>query len=366
MTRRGFCVTRCVLSCLLLSGALGAEEPKQPAASDDDGALAALGASRRLIDTMPVIAGIEGGWSLVLQLDTLLASRRWSSPQPQGLLAQEATRVLYGSTWTVMLGVEGALALLAGGGNFSWLAEAHYQSDWTFGVTAPACPAPGAGAGCGVGIGGFGGLHARPVGSHFWYEVTGGWLEQRIASDDRRTLEESAWVLSPLAVTYGARAGAGPLAIDLRVGPGAYFGMHSAHLHPTSVGARALDVPWHELYPLDTGAGPGARAELGVTLLHHVRLDGSVVAAPLVLGTRRTRFAPELAPLAPAPDGIPWWRMLTLGLAFEHPALPLRLGVSVFAAELSTRPIDEIGQRGFMLRFDYPLEPRATSRVSRH
>ncbi len=356
---------RFALGCLLLSGTLGAEEPEKRAPADD-GALSALGASRRLLDTMPVIAGIEGGWSLVLQLDTLLSSRRWRSPEPQGVLAQEATRVLYGSSWTLMLGVESALAMLAGGGDFSWLAEAHYQSDWTFGVSAPACPAPGANAGCGVGIGGFGGLQARPVGSRFWYEVTGGWLEQRIASDERRTLEESSWVLSPLAVTYGARAGAGPLAIDVRIGPGAYFGMHAAHLHPTTAGARTLDVPWHELYPLDVGVGPGARAELGVTLFRHVRIDGSMVAAPLWLGTRRTRFSPELAPLAPARDGVPWWRMLTLGLAFEHPALPLRLGASVFAAELSTRPLDELGQRGFMLRFDYPLEPRATSRDSRH
>ncbi len=357
---------RCLLGFLLVTGTLGAKEPAKRA-DDDDGALAALSASRRLIDTMPVIAGIEGSWSLVLQLDTLLSSRRWSAPQPEGLLAQEATRILYGSTWTVMLGVEGAIAMLAGGGDFSWLAEAHYQSDWTFGVSAPACPEPGAYAGCGVGIGGFGGLHARPVGSSFWYEVTGGWLEQRIASDATRTLEESSWVLSPLAVTYGARAGGGPLAVDLRLGPGAYFGMHAAHLHPTAAGARTLDVPWHELYPLDFGAGLGARAELGVTLFRHVRLDAGVVAAPLALGTRHTRFSPELAPLraSPAPDGVPWWRMLTLGIAFEHRALPLRMGVSVFGAELSTRPIDEIGQRGFMLRFDYPLEPNATKRESK-
>jgi hypothetical protein len=358
---------RFALAVLLASGVLGAEEPKRQA--PDDGALSALGASHRLIDTMPVIAGIEGSWSLVLQLDTLLTSRRFDSPQPQGLLAQEATRVLYGSTWTAMLGVEGALAMLASGGDFSWLAEAHYQSDWTFGVTAPACPAPGANAGCGVGIGGFGGLHARPVGSNLWYEVTGGWLEQRIASDGRRTLEESSWVLSPLAVTYGARARAGPFALDLRLGPGAYFGLHAAHLHPTAAGARVLDVPWHELYPLDAGVGLGARAELGVTLFEHVRLDAGVVAAPLALGTRRTRAVPELAPLTPPRDGasgIPWWRMLTLGVAFEHRALPLRLGASVFAAELSTRSIDELGQRGFMLRFDYALEPRAASRASKH
>lgn len=359
MTPRGSRVPlRFVAACLFVARTLGATEPPE---HDDDDALSAFSASRRLIDTLPVVAGIEGSWSLVLQLDTFLSSRRYGAPQPHGLVAQEATRILYGSTWTAMLGIEGALALLAGGGNFSWLAEAHYRSDWTFGVTARACPEAGAYGGCGVGVGGFGGLHARPVGSPFWYEVTGGWLEQRIANDERRTLEESAWVLSPLAVTYDARAGGGPLVLDLRAGPGAYFGLHAAHLHPTSAGARTLDVPWHELYPLDAGVGPGARAELTVTFFRHLTLDGSVVAAPLALGTRRTRVTPELAPLGPAPAGIPWWRMVTLGVAVEHRALPLRLGVSVFAAELSTRPIDELGARGFMLRFDYPLDPRATS-----
>ncbi len=30
-------------------------------------------------------------------------------------------------------------------------------------------------------------------------------------------------------------------------------------------------------------------------------------------------------------------------------------GIGVFAAELSTRPVDRIGYRGAMLRFDIPL-----------
>jgi len=319
-----------------------------------------LSAGRDLLDRVPAIAVLEGGWSVAMQVDTVLASRRWDAPYPQGLVAQQATRVLYGTTWTAMIALESLTTSLASGGRFDWLAEAHYRTDWWFGASAPACPTPGANAGCGLGIGGFGGIEVRPVRSSFWYEVSGGWLEQRIASDARRTLEDSLWVLAPLTVTYAASASAGPLGLDARVGPGAYFGMHSTHLHPTTAGERSLDVPWHELYALSGGLGPGGRAELGITLAHTVRLEGGVVAAPLVLGTRRTSLTPELAPVRLDPRGVPWWRAVSCGVAVSNSALPMRLGLSFFAAELSTRSLDTLGHAGFMLRFDFPLRARGS------
>ena len=362
------------LRAAVLVGVASALSAKPASALEPDSAapaspsvLARLSAGRDLLQRVPAIAELEGGWSIVMQLDTLLTSRRWDAPYPKGLIAQQATRVLYGTTWTAMIALESLTLSLASGGRFDWLAEAHYRTDWMFGVSAPSCPTPGANAGCGVGIGGFGGIEVRPFKSSLWYEVSGGWLEQRIASDSRRTLEESAWVLTPLTVTYAASASAGPLGIDARLGPGAYFGMHSAHLHPTTAGERTLDVPWHELYPLDGGVGPGARAELGVTFAHVVRLEGGVVAAPLVLGSRRTHVAPELEPLRLEPNGVPWWRALSCGVAVSDPAWPMRLGMSFFAAELSTRRIEALGHAGFMLRFDFPLRaPGARSATGRH
>jgi hypothetical protein len=284
----------------------------------------------------------------------VLTSRRWDAPQPRGLLAQEATRILYGTSWTLMLALEGLVASLASDGSFAWLAEARYRTDWMFGTTAPAC-AHGAGAGCGAGIGGYGGIHVRPRGSEVWFEVTGGWLEQRVASDERRTLEESSWVLSPFSASYGVSEQRGALGVEARLGAGAYFGMHSAHLHPTTAGARTLDVPWHELYPIDVGTGPGGRGELGFTLAHAVRLEASFVFAPLLLGSRRPSVGPELAPLVAAKRGIPCWRVASAGVALADGVLPLRLGLSFFASELSTRPIGKLGYGGFMLRFDFPL-----------
>jgi hypothetical protein len=319
-----------------------------------------LSAGRDLLRTAPTIALFDGAWSVVTELDTLLTSRRWDAPYPEGLVAQVATRALYGTSWTGMLVLESFAASLASGGRFDWLAEAHYRTDWLFGVTAPACSTPGGSGGCGAGVGSFGGLHVRPRGSRWWFEVTGGWLEQRIANDAQRTLEESSWVLTPLAVTYALEGNAGPVRASARLGPGAYFGMHAAHLHPTTLGAKTLDVPWHELYPLDVGIGPGARGELALTFARRVRLAGGVVMAPLVAGTRHTRSSPELAPLDAGGSGLPWWRALSLGLDVTAPPLGMQFGASLFFAELSTRRLDEFGHAGFMFRFDFPLRaPRS-------
>jgi hypothetical protein len=318
-----------------------------------------LGAGRDLLRTAPTIALFDGAWSVVTELDTLLTSRRWDAPYPQGLVAQVATRALYGTSWTGMLVLESFAASLASGGRFDWLAEAQYRTDWLFGVSAPACGGPDTGGGCGAGVGSFGGLHVRPRGSRWWFEVTGGWLEQRIANDAYRTLEESSWVLTPLAATYALEGRAGAVAVAARFGPGAYFGMHAAHLHPTELGAKTLAVPWHELYPLDVGVGIGARAELALTFARSVRVSGGAVAAPLVAGTRHTRTSPELAPLAGG-SGVPWWRALSLGLDVTAPSLSLQFGASLFLAELSTRSLDELGHAGFMFRFAFPLRTLTT------
>jgi hypothetical protein len=340
------------LALACCASVLRAAPPGDPGA--DAGLLEHLSAGRDLLKRAPAIASFDGAWSLMMQFGTLLTSRRWDAPQPQGMLAQQATRVLYGTTWTAMIALEGLAASIASGGRFDWLGEAQYRTDWMFGMTAPACAA-GTGAGCGVGIGGYGGIHVRPVGSNLWYEVSGGWLEQRVASDHRRTLGESSWVLSPLAVTYALRADAGPLGLEARFGPGAYVGMHAAHLHPSRAGAAELRVPWHELYPIDVGTGPGGRAELALTVARAVRFESTLVVAPLLLGTRRPSVAPELAPLVAARSGIPCWRAFSAGIGVSEPLLPMHMGFSLFAGELSTRPLAKLGYSGFMLRFAFPL-----------
>jgi len=64
---------------------------------------------------------------------------------------------------------------------------------------------------------------------------------------------------------------------------------------------------------------------------------------------------PEVEPLPTGQHGIPTWRALSLGLDVSPRGSPLRFGAALFLAELSTRPIGELGHAGFMFRFDFPL-----------
>lgn len=353
--RATVCLLGTALGLFRASPAHATPGTRAPAAPQQNTLAADWRSGRDLLASAPFVALLDGSWSVVTELDTLLTSRRWDAPYPQGLVAQVVTRTLYGTSWTSMIVLETFAASLASGGRFDWLAEAHYRTDWLFGVTAPVCPSPGAYGGCGAGAGSFGGLEVRLRGSPFWWTVTGGWLEQRIANDSQKTLEESLWVLTPLAVAYGKDARSGAVALAARLGAGAYFGMHSAHVHPTALGAETLHVPWHELYPLDVGVGPGARAELALSVAESVRLSGGAVLAPLVAGSRRTRSYPEVEPLPAGHRGVPTWRALTLGLDVSPRGSPLRFGAAAFLAELSTQPIGELGHAGFMFRFDFPL-----------
>jgi hypothetical protein len=50
------------------------------------------------------------------------------------------------------------------------------------------------------------------------------------------------------------------------------------------------------------------------------------------------------------------WRSLAAGISFDNaPVLPMRAGVALFGAELSGRPVERLGHRGVMLRFEFPL-----------
>jgi hypothetical protein len=194
----------------------------------------------------------------------------------------------------------------------------------------------------------------RPKGSALYFEAGGGWLEQRVSTNDSRTLSESMWVLNPLTITLPVETPAAPLGLFLRAGPGVYFGMHNAHLHAHRPSART-GIPWHELFPLEAGFGPGGRAEAGILLLRRVRLQAELVTALLPLGTRRSNPGEALAPLSPS-RGVPSFRMFSAGLGYEDLGTPMRLGVSLFAAELSSRPYTTFGHRGAMLRLEFPLK----------
>ncbi len=349
----------------LLALALAAS-PRAARADDDTGVAKFwhdLNAGKDLLKTVPSIAVFDGSWSIGLQIGSFLVTKTWRGREPRGAIANEATRVLYGTSWTAMIGAESLVAVVATGGRFTWLAEAAWRTDWMIGLDLPACPSVGAYGGCGIGVGGFGGLHVRPLGSRWWLEASGGWIEQRVATDARRTVAESAWVLTPVAATHAFEIGESPLALRGRAGPGVYFGMHNAHVNPTELGERTISAPWHELHPLDAGLGPGARAEAHVVVMRRLSFDGDVAVAPFIVGGPTTHPSPDVAPLDAPRAGTPVWRYVAAGVSWDDvPILPMRAGLAAWAAELSGRRVDRIGPRGVMLRFEFPLRvPAARS-----
>jgi hypothetical protein len=350
------------LRSLVLAALVAFAGPPLARADDrsSDGELPKLTVGRDLIRTAPAAALLDGAWSASLQIASFVSSSRFRGSQPRGFVAHQATRVLYGSSWTAMLAVETFAVATGAGGSFDFLAEAVYRTDWWLGATLPACSHAGSGGGCGLGVGGFGGLSMRPKGTSLFFEAGGGWLEQRISTNELRTLSESMWLLNPLTVTLPVQTPPAPLALFLRAGPGLYFGMHNAHLHPHRPSART-GIPWHELFPLEAGLGPGGRAEAGIIVLSRVRLQAELVTAVLPLGTRRSTPGEALAPLAPT-RGVPSFRQFSAGVGYDDPETPMRLGVSLFAAELSARPLTSLGHRGALIRFEFPLK---TARASR-
>ncbi len=317
-----------------------------------------FGLARTLAGSVPTAATLEGSWSLSLHVLTQLVNRTWDAPYPWNWVGQYSARILYGTSWTLMLGLEGMLLLVTAGPELDGIAEASWRTDWVVSYDLPACPSPGAFGGCGVGVGGFSTVALRLARSKWWLEAGGGWVQQRVLNDENRTVGESIWVLSPLTATYALSSGPGPVELRARFGPGIYFGAHQAHVHPTLRGRRAgVDPPWTEMYPLDAGIGPGGRVELDLRLAEHVSLDAELVVAPFLLGGPTTRRDPEIAPLDFARDGISTWRRSTVALGWVgSKSFQMKTSFALSAMELSDRPITRAGHLSGMLRFDIPLD----------
>src|SRR5687767_1501654 len=55
---------------------------------------------------------VDGGWSFALTIGWAWSARSLDAPYPDGLLALAAARVLYGTSWSILLTSEIALARL--------------------------------------------------------------------------------------------------------------------------------------------------------------------------------------------------------------------------------------------------------------
>lgn len=360
-----------LLAGLALGAAIATAAP--PAAADDPppqapaattskpnrGLWRSFRAGARLVHSVPTAAIIDGSWSLSLHVSTELIARTWDAPYPYGTIGQYSTRILYGFGWTTMLGLESVALLAAKGWSFDWIADASYRTDWVLPVDLPACPYVGALGGCGIGAGSFSLLQIRPMHTRWWFEAGGGWIQQRVLNDELRTVNESAWVLTPFSAFREIKTDLDqPVALRLFAGPGLYFGMHNAHVHPTKAGARIYDdVAITEMYPLDAGLGPGARVEARLILGQHLSIEGEAVVAPFLVGGPTRRASADVAPLDFEREGWSVWRKVGAGIGWDDPAhIPFKATLAFFGAELSERPIERIGYRGGMIKFDIPLK----------
>jgi hypothetical protein len=334
--------------------------PSSPASSPGHGrgVWRSFRAGAELAHSVPTAAIIDGAWSISLHVNTELTNRTWDAPYPWGTIGQYSTRILYGMSWTLMLGLESLAVVAASKGKLDWIGEASYRSDWVLPVDLPACPYIGARGGCGLGVGGFAFLQVRPRRSRWWYEAGGGWIQQRVQNDALRTVAESTWVLTPISAVYELRTDPDQaVAFRAFAGPGIYFGMHAGHMHPTPRGAEIYsDVPWTEMYPLDAGIGPGARVEGRMIVKQHLSIEGEMIMAPFLLGGPAKHVSSDIAPLDFEREGMSVWRKVGLGIGWDDPRnVPFKVTLAFFAAELSERPLDRIGYRGGMIRFDIPL-----------
>lgn len=308
---------------------------------------------------LPTAALIDGVYTFFLSFMAELPQKGWHAPYPWGTIGHYATRLLYGGAWTVVVGGESLAVWLLTGQKLGWLAEAMYRTDMVIPFDLPQCPRPGAFGGCGVGIGGYSFLRVRPVGTRFHFEVGGGWIQQRVLDDELRTVGESQLVLTPITALYELKTNPDdPVAFQLLAGPGLFFGMRNAHLHSSSRGRDVYDrTPWHQMYPLDVGAGPGARVEGRIAFRQHLTVEADVSMAPLVIGGPTDSVSSDVAPFDTTPrDGVSVWRRVNAGIGYDDPTLlPFKPSLAFFAAELSNRAIDRIGYQGVMMRFDIPL-----------
>lgn len=303
---------------------------------------------------------VDGGWSILMTAAWALSARSWSAPHLQGITGLVSARVLYGTTWSVLVASEISLLRALAGPSWSGLSHAEIRNVWWLGRTIPASCGGWDGA-CGLGLGGYSELSVRVLDGPVPIEVlmTGGWIQGHHSTSPTRTLVESTWVQAPL-IGRARFELKGHATLSLALGAGVYYGMHNAHAHPRAKASTEVRVPFHEIVPLDAGLGLGVHARLRLTLWDLLSLESAVDLSPFLLSYKARHVPSEVVPILasePQRGAALVWRQGSIGLTLDRRFLyPVRLGVHAFGLELSTRPIRSLGHRGLMIAFDVPFE----------
>jgi hypothetical protein len=303
---------------------------------------------------------VDGAWSIILTAEWALSTREYDLPQPQGLIGLAAARILYGTTYSVLLAGEIALARILSGEDWSGLSHGVFLDNWLIGFDIPGRCGSGrarVGGPCGLGLGSFGEIGATvyrgPV--NIRTVLAGGWIEGRFDDDADRTLAESTWVQAPLSVRAELPIAMGPMKLTLSSGPGIYWGMHNAHVHPHPDSTMDLHVPFFEIIVLHAGTGPGLYGAVSLSFFDTVALVADADLAAFLLGITNDKAPSVVAPLDAFRDrGLILWRRASAGLSVALD--PLTISVRYYAVELSPGPLAKLGHKALAIGFEVPIE----------
>lgn len=298
-------------------------------------------------------AFVDGIWSGIMTGAWGLSARTWQAPYPEAALAIVAARVLYGTTWTILVAANTALLRFITGDKWEGIQKGSLRNHWYIGFDIPAPCERGGGDTCGLGLGGYSEISVTL--NDLEVVMSGGWVQGRYDTDDRRTMMESTWVQSPLILRERLRADLGPIGVETVLGGGIYAGMHNAHVHPRLDFRDAFDVPAHEIVVLHAGAGLGLHAKLALDLFDVVTIDAELDLAPFYLSVAPDR--PDVVKeLDRRKDGTVVWRRATVGIGTARGVLPIRLALRLYGLELGPGPVEDVGHRGMIIQFETPFD----------
>jgi hypothetical protein len=303
---------------------------------------------------------IDGGWSAALTVGWLMSARAWDAPYPEGLTGLAVARILYGTTWSLLVTTGITILRLTSGESWEGLRFGELRNEWHLGFEIPGGCQDVESPSCGMGLGGFSELSVRLATDTVPVELlmTGGWIQGHHDTNAQRTLMESTWAQAPLLARARSGVSLGPLHLEAALGGGAYYGLHAAHVHARGEQRAALGTPFWEMVILHGGFGPGLHGKVWLTFFDTLTVEADADVAILALGGSNRGAPAVVQALDPFRyDGVVTWRRASVGLGLSRRVLhPVRLAARLYGAQLSPGPVTDLGHRTLMFQFEVPFD----------